>query len=296
MKTLIVEVIDANKLGELLTVSRVFCDKPDLLAVGQGEVPGNFSKVYQAGETIAANLLPAVRALIETEGYELILFSATTLGGGLAAPLAAAFSAPVLSEVTNISQDLIVEKPVYGGKAVASFKVAGRPIILTIRRNYFEKAPLEGTAEAIPLKVEKGPVSLLEEREEETAGIPLEDAEIVVTGGRGIGGAENFVSLREMADLFRGALGASRGAVDEGWMPPQAQVGQTGKIVAPTVYFAIGVSGASQHLAGITNAKCVVAINRDEEAGIFKRAQFGIVEDYKKVIPALLEALRSDQG
>jgi electron transfer flavoprotein alpha subunit len=97
-----------------------------------------------------------------------------------------------------------------------------------------------------------------------------------------------------MAGLMNGAVGASRGAVDEGWMPPGAQIGQTGKIVAPSVYFAVGVSGASQHLAGISNAKCVVAINKDNEANVFKRARFGIVGDYKKAVPALINALKEN--
>lgn len=126
----------------------------------------------------------------------------------------------------------------------------------------------------------------MEEIDEERQGVPLEDAEVIVTGGRGIGSGDNFAILNDMAGLLNGAVGASRGAVDEGWMPPGAQIGQTGKIVAPNVYFAVGVSGASQHLAGISNAKCVVAINKDNEANIFKRARFGIVGDYKKAVPA----------
>jgi electron transfer flavoprotein alpha subunit len=222
----------------------------------------------------------------------IILLTSTTIGGGIAAPLSVHLSAPILSEVTGITPDLVLEKPLYGGKSVAKYKIEKTPVVITIRRNYFEKDPLEGTSETLQLAIEKKAVTFIAEREEKTEGIPLEDAEVVVTGGRGIGSAENFSMLREIADLLEGAVGASRGAVDEGWMPPQLQVGQTGKIVAPTIYFAIGVSGASQHLAGITNAKCVIAINRDEEANIFKRARFGIVEDYKKVVPILIETIK----
>jgi electron transfer flavoprotein alpha subunit len=292
MKTLIVEVIDPNKLGELVTVSRMFCDKPDLVALGAGEVPGDFNKVYQTEETIGANLLSSLADLIKNESYELILFTATTVGSGLAAPLSFQISAPVLSEVTNITSDLVVEKPMYGGKSVVKYKVAKTPVVITIRRNYFEKDPLEGTSASQLFEIKDIVVRPGVEKEEKTEGIPLEDAEVVVTGGRGIGSVENFSMLRETAELLKGAVGASRGAVDEGWMPPQLQVGQTGKIVAPEIYFAIGVSGASQHLAGITNAKCVVAINRDEEANIFKRARFGIVEDYKKIVPVLNEMIK----
>jgi len=292
MKTLIVEVIDPNKLGELVTVSRMFCDKPDLVALGAGDVPGDFNKVYQTEETIGANLLSSLANLIKNESYELILFTATMVGSGLAAPLSFQISAPVLSEVTNITSDLVVEKPMYGGKSVVKYKVAKTPVVITIRRNYFEKDPLDGTSASQPFEIKDIVVRPGVEKEEKTEGIPLEDAEVVVTGGRGIGSVENFSMLRETAELLKGAVGASRGAVDEGWMPPQLQVGQTGKIVAPAIYFAIGVSGASQHLAGITNAKCVVAINRDEEANIFKRARFGIVEDYKKIVPVLNEMIK----
>ncbi len=292
MKTLIVEIVDPNRLGELVTASKVFGDTPDLVAIGEGAVPGGFGKVFQTEETIGANILPSLVDLIKKEGYEIILLTSTTIGGGIAAPLSVHLSAPIMSEVTGITPDLVLEKPLYGGKSVAKYKIEKTPVVITIRRNYFEKDPLEGTSETLQLAIEKKAVTFIAEREEKTEGIPLEDAEVVVTGGRGVGSAENFSMLREIADLLKGAVGASRGAVDEGWMPPQLQVGQTGKIVAPTIYFAIGVSGASQHLAGITNAKCVIAINRDEEANIFKRARFGIVEDYKKVVPILIETIK----
>ncbi len=294
MKTLIIEIIEPIRLGELVTVSKAFCDTPDVVALGEGSLQGTYGKAYRTPETIGANLVPNIASLIEKEGYEVILLSATTVGTGLAGPLAVRLSAPLLSEVTALTSDLIVERPLYGSKALARYKIASKPVILTIRRKYFERAELEGTAETseLPNCVER--VRLLEEKEEEHEGIPLEDAEVIVTGGRGIGNAENFSMLEEMAGFLTGAVGASRGAVDEGWMPPTAQIGQTGKIVAPSVYFAVGVSGASQHLAGIANAKCVVAINKDEEANIFNRARFGIVSDYKKAVPALIDALKEE--
>ena len=128
-------------------------------------------------------------------------------------------------------------------------------MILTIRRKYFEKDMLEGSTETVPLNDGLRVVNLIAEKKDEAEGISLEDAEVIITGGRGIGGAGNFSLLNEMVGFFaRGAVGASRGAVDEGWVPPSLQIGQTGKIVAPSVYFAIGVSGASQHLAGIANS------------------------------------------
>ena len=294
MKTLIVEVLDPVRLGELYTVSKFFGETPDLVALGQGDVPAGFGKVFQSQEILGANVITPLANLVKTQGYEVIIFSSSTEGNSLAAPLASLLSLPIISEVVAIDEDLNIKKPLYGGKAVATYKIKRTPIIITVRRNSFEKEELQGKAETIPLEIKEKPLELLAEKEEKVEGIPLEEADVVVTGGRGIGGAENFQMLRELAELLNGAVGASRGAVDEGWAPPQMQVGQTGKIVAPNVYFAIGVSGASQHLAGITNAKCVVGINIDEEANIFKRAKFGIVSDYKKVVPVLIEVLKEE--
>ncbi|BBO88121.1 electron transfer flavoprotein subunit alpha/FixB family protein [Desulfosarcina ovata] len=294
MRTLIVEMIEPKRLGELVTVSREFCEQPDIVAVGTGQIPGSFAKAYQVEDTVAANLVSDLASLIVNEGYEVILLTASTLGSGIAAPLSVKLSAPVVSEVIRIQPDLVVERPLYGGKAVASYKLNKMPAILTIRRKYFEAADLQGFTDSSLLSITEKKVELIAEKEEKTEGIPLEDAEVIVSGGRGIGTAENFSILQDLADLLNGAVGASRGAVDEGWAQPTQQVGQTGKIVAPSVYFALGISGASQHLAGIANAKCVVAINKDEEANIFKRARFGIVSDYKKIVPVLIETLKEE--
>jgi electron transfer flavoprotein alpha subunit len=217
--------------------------------------------------------------------------SVSTLGTGLAGPLSASLSAPAVTEVIGVHPDMVVERPVYGGKAVIKQKIKSSPAVLTIRRKYFEPAELEGTTQATALELVDKKVTLVSEKHEQSDGVPLEDANIIVSGGRGMGAPENFEMLYKMADILQGAVGASRGAVDEGWASPTKQIGQTGKIVAPSVYFAVGISGASQHLAGIANSKCVVAINKDEEANIFNRAKFGVVCDYKKIIPALTQAI-----
>jgi len=294
MKTLIIEIVEPKRLGELLTVSRKFCDQPDIVVVGAGKVPGSFGTAYQVEDTVAANLISDIASLILEKSYEIILLSASTLGAGIAAPLSVRLSAPIVSEVIEIQPDLVVERPLYGGKAMATYKLKKTPVVLTIRRKYFEAAELQGFTESVPMELTEKKVDLISEKEAKTEGVPLEDAEVIVSGGRGIGASENFSMLQELAEFFNGAVGASRGAVDEGWAQPTQQIGQTGKIVAPGVYFAVGISGASQHLAGIANAKCVVAVNKDEEANIFKRARFGIISDYKKIIPVLVEALKEE--
>jgi len=291
MKTLIIENIDPKKIGELMTVSQRFCDIPDILALGEGQIPGIFGKAWQVEKTIAANLVSGIVDMIKKEKYEIVLMSVSTLGTGLAGPLSAALLAPVVTEVTAIHADMVVDRPIYGGKAILKQKISSTPAILTIRRKYFEPAELKGTMPSVPFEGDQGKVKLVAEKQELTEGIPLEDAAVIVSGGRGMGDADSFSMLQLMADQVNGAVGASRGAVDEGWASPTRQIGQTGKIVAPSVYFAVGISGASQHLAGIANSKCVVAINKDEDANIFNRARFGMVCDYKKVVPALTQAM-----
>ena len=137
------------------------------------------------------------------------------------------------------------------------------------------------------------PTRIVERRVEQTDGIPLEDARLVVGGGRGIGGSEPFDQLRQLAEVMNAAVGASRAACDEGWLPPSAQIGQTGKKIAPELYLAIAISGAAQHVLGISDAKAVCAINNDPDAQIFRHSHFGIVEDYRKVVPLLIERLRA---
>jgi electron transfer flavoprotein alpha subunit len=191
---------------------------------------------------------------------------------------------------------LRVTRSAYGGKAEAVFELKRSPAVVWVRARGFE--PAESTGSSVP--VEKVPVDLpsdaptrvVERHHEKLEGIPLEEAELVVGGGRGLGGAEPFDDLKRLADVMTAAVGASRSACDEGWVPPSWQVGQTGKKIAPELYLAIAISGAAQHMLGVSDAKAICAINTDPDAPIFRHCTFGIVEDYKKVVPPLIERLR----
>jgi electron transfer flavoprotein alpha subunit len=191
---------------------------------------------------------------------------------------------------------LRVKRQVYGGKAQAIIELQRYPAVVWLRSRAFEPAAPSGTSgeitrAALQVNLEV-PTRIIERNREEGGNIRLEDANVIVSGGRGIGGAEPFnTELRPLADLMGAQLAASRAACDAGWVPPTWQVGQTGKKVAPELYLAIGINGASQHIAGISEAKNIAAINIDPDAPIFKYCRFGIVGDYRKVVPLLRERL-----
>ncbi|MBI5443554.1 MAG: electron transfer flavoprotein subunit alpha/FixB family protein [Deltaproteobacteria bacterium] len=192
---------------------------------------------------------------------------------------------------------LLLTKPVFGGKALARFVCRSFPQMATVRPKSTGPAERDAsrTAEVVAIGFEElaGQVktTLLERVAQEVSGMRLEDADVVVAGGRGVGGADGFAQLEEAAKTLRGAVGASRAATDEGWAPTTVQIGLTGKIVAPRVYLAVALSGSSQHLAGCSGSEAIVAFNKDRRANIFREARFGVVGDWRVTVPAFLKEL-----
>ncbi len=228
---------------------------------------------------------------------QIILMGQTTIGRDLAPRLAfrldtAATMDCVALSIDPASKRLLQTKPVYGGNAQAIYSYETDPQIATVRAKVMSPLAPDTSRKGEVVTIEAGldpsaiRTKVLEKVKEEVEGIKLEDAAVIVSGGRGIGGAEGFGQLKELAKLLKGAVGASRPACDSGWMPDTSQVGLTGKIVTPDFYLAVGISGASQHMAGCSSAKTIVAINKDSEANIFKEARYGVVGDWKKVLPA----------
>ncbi len=187
--------------------------------------------------------------------------------------------------------NLRVSRQVYGGKAKAVIELKRAPAVVWLRSRSFDPAPAiseNGQIREITLLITSdNRTKLVEKQRADHGNARLEDARVIVSGGRGIGGSESFIELQNLATVLEGQMAASRAVCDAGWVPPSWQVGQTGKKVSPDLYLAIAISGASQHLAGISEAKVIAAINTDRDAPIFKHCQFGIVEDYKKVVPLL---------
>ncbi len=233
---------------------------------------------------------------------EVLLFPGTALSLEVGPRLAYRMGAAIVTDVIGLQEEegekLVITKPVYGGKAHAVFVAARQHLILCLRPRAFDPLGEELQEAEVPrLDVRLDPaccrVRVLERiREEEGSEVSLEEARVIVSGGRGIGGPEGFRLLRDLARELGGAVGASRAACDAGWVPASWQIGQTGKKVAPDLYIAVGISGASQHVVGISGARCIVAINKDPKAPIFKVADLGIVEEYEKAVPALIEAVR----
>jgi electron transfer flavoprotein alpha subunit len=251
-----------------------------------------------AGARLEA-IAPLVVKLVQERQPAAILVGASTLGRDLAAWVAADLDAGLVAEAIDVAVEgdrIKVTRPVYAGKLLSSTHVTGNPQIVTLRSRAFAQAESTGktgsaemvgaavTEDAIPTKI----VGF----EGKGGKVSLTDADIIVSGGRGVGGPEGFAPLQELADALGAALGASRATVDAGWIPYEHQVGQTGKTVSPDLYIACGISGAIQHQAGMRTSKVIVAVNKDAEAPIFKLAQYGIVGDLFQVVPALTEEFR----
>jgi len=230
---------------------------------------------------------------------DLIMFGTTYDGRDVAGRLSVALDKPVLTNNVDVALDgdaLVVTEPIFGGtKLVRSrFTVDGPHIALFRPKSFTAEASGGGAAAVETIDVpEPGSAKVTNRHVEESSGPKLDEADIVVSGGRGLGEADKYAIIEELASLLKAAPGASRAIVDAGWVPYSYQVGQTGKVVKPTVYIAAGISGATQHLVGMKGSKNIIAINKDPEAPIFSVADLGIVGDVHKVLPKLVEALKS---
>jgi electron transfer flavoprotein alpha subunit len=243
-------------------------------------------------EKVARELIP-----------QILLMGQTSIGRDLAPRLAFRLETVATLDCIELAIDpesrrLLQTKPVYGGNAQAIFTSQFDPQIATVRAKAM--SPLERDSsrqgEVIRLEADLDPQAIrtrvLEKVSEEVEGVRLEAAEVVVSGGRGIGGPEGFKQLEELARLLKGAVGASRPPCDNGWVPDVLQVGLTGKVVTPELYIAVALSGSSQHMAGCSGCKNIVAINKDPEANIFREARFGVIGDWRKVLPAFTSKVK----
>jgi electron transfer flavoprotein alpha subunit len=242
--------------------------------------------------------------LIREKQPAVVFFASVPTGKDLASGVAANLGAGVMADVVDLEGDgdrLNCTMSVFGGATVTKCQVKGSPQIICIKPNAFvaEEAAGDLTEERAAVEISEGAkrARITDRVQQEAGGRPaVEEAAIIVSGGRGLQGPENFKIVEELADVLGAGVGASRAAVDAGWYPHQHQVGQTGKTVSPQLYIAVGISGAIQHRAGMQTSKTIVAINKDADAPIFQLADFGLVGDLFKVVPALTEELRKRKG
>ena len=237
--------------------------------------------------------------VIDKETPDVVIMGASTQGKDIAARLSARLNAPLAMDCVAIrfeDNKLMATRYMYGGKILADVVLNGKPQILAIRPNAMTIASAAGTGTVEKFEVNTSPTLVkLIEKHLDTGKVELTEADTVVSGGRGMGGSD-FAVIEELAQVLEGAVGASRSAVDEGWRSSSDQVGQTGKVVSPNLYIACGISGAIQHLAGMSSSNVIVAINKDSEAPIFSKADYGIEGDLFEIVPLITEEVRKLKG
>ena len=263
---------------------------------GEAAKLAGVEKVLLADDPIYANLLPEAAAdlvLSLASAYDAILAPATANGKSILPRVAAKLDVPQISEIISVESPDVFRRPIYAGNAIAKVEAKGFKKVITVRASAFKPVPSSGNAaiEPVPPGADLKLSRFVSENLSRSERPELTAAKIVVSGGRGLQSKENFVLIERIADKLGAAVGASRAAVDAGFVPNDRQVGQTGKIVAPELYIAVGISGAIQHLAGMKDSKIIVAINKDEGAPIFGVADYGLVADLFEALPELEKAL-----
>ncbi len=291
----------AKKLAEKYSTENVailFGDAENISDLGKYGAD-KVIKVKTGSDLVSRDVIIDVVAEIlnSDSDFKALFASATSFGKDIIPGISARFKKGIAQDVTELfyeSDPLLIKRPVFAGKAFEIIKFNDFPYFITTRPNVFKKNEYNasGNVEEIEKSVSDSKTVLKEVKSTGSGQIELTEANVIVSGGRGMKGPENFKIIEELASLLNAAVGASRAAVDEGWIDHQHQVGQTGKTVSPTVYIACGISGAIQHLAGMSSSKYIIAINKDPDAPIFKVADLGIVADLFKVVPALTEELK----
>jgi electron transfer flavoprotein alpha subunit len=265
------------------------------IANAAAKIAGVEKVLLADGPAFARQLAEPMEALLLSlaDRYDAVLAPATTAGKNILPRLAAKLDTPQISEILKVISPDTFERPIYAGNAIETVQAPPGKKIITVRTTAFKAAPETGSAsvEAIGFPADPGISKFLGESLSQSERPDLTSAKIVISGGRGLGSADNFKLLDSIADKLHAAVGASRAAVDAGYVPNDYQVGQTGKAVAPDLYIAVGISGAIQHLAGMKDSKTIVAINKDEEAPIFQVADYGLVGDLFKILPELDDEL-----
>ena len=309
MSVLVLAEHDNAALGRAslhaVTAARTFGGEVHLLVAGSGSAPAAQAAARVAGvakvlhvdspafaHPLAENLAPLVVGLAESYGN--LLAAATTFGKNVMPRVAALLDVAQISDVIEIVSESVFVRPTHAGNAIATVESRDATKVVTVRATAFDAAPAEGGAasvEAVSGPGDRGSVRFVRHELSKSDRPELTSAGIVVSGGRGMQSGDNFALIEAVADRLGAAVGASRAAVDAGYVPNDFQVGQTGKVVAPELYVAVGISGAIQHLAGMKDSKVICAINKDEEAPIFQIADFGLVADLFEALPALAEEL-----
>ncbi len=300
----------ADNLGEELSLVLMGSGIGDL---GKEAIAFGADKVYVVDDPLLQDYqtdsyVAVMEKVVKQVSPNILLSGQTTMGRDLAPRLAFRLDTAVSMDCVELAIDpdsklLLQTRPVYGGNARAIYTCEEtKPQMATVRSKAMDPLERDDSRKGEVIAIESGldpsmiRTKVVDKVKEEVVGIKLEDADVIITGGRGMGSTEAFQELEPLAKLLGAAVGATRPPCDNGWVPASLQVGLTGKIVSPTLYIAVALSGSSQHMAGCSGAKNIVAINKDAEANIFKEARFGVVGDYKKVLPAFTAKVKELLG